>query len=174
MMHNSHDDTESEEILSKTRRKKAMHELQAIGEQLVELDSKQIAELDLPEILVDAIHEAKQLTKHEAKRRQMQYIGKLMRNIDAAPIQEKINYWGNRDIYQTAWLHQLENWRTRLLADEDSINELKQHYPEADIQRLRVLIRNAQKEALLQKPPKSFRAIFQELRTIIPEKKVTE
>lgn len=67
-----------------------MHELQAIGEQLVELDSKQIAELDLPEILVDAIHEAKQLTKHEAKRRQMQYIGKLMRNIDAAPIQEKL------------------------------------------------------------------------------------
>lgn len=171
MINNSHDDNESEEILSKTRRKKAMHALQGIGEQLVELDSKFIAELDLPEILVNAIREAKQLTKHEAKRRQMQYIGKLMRNIDAAPIQEKINYWENRDIYQTAWLHQLENWRTRLLADENSLFELKQHHPEADLQRFRTLIRNAQKEIQLQKPPKSFRAIFQELRTLIPEKK---
>ena len=171
MINNSHDDNESEEILSKTRRKKAMHALQGIGEQLVELDSKFIAELDLPEILVNAIREAKQLTKHEAKRRQMQYIGKLMRNIDAAPIQEKINYWENRDIYQTAWLHQLENWRTRLLADENALFELKQHHPEADLQRFRTLIRNAQKEIQLQKPPKSFRAIFQELRTLITEKK---
>lgn len=171
MMHNNHDDSESEEPLSKTQRKKAMHDLQAIGVQLVELDSKQIAELDLPEILVNAIQEAKRLTKHGAKRRQMQYIGKLMRNIDAAPIQEKINYWENRDIYQTAWLHQLENWRTRLLADENSLFELKQHYPEADLQHFRTLIRNAQKEIQLQKPPKSFRAIFQELRTLIPEKK---
>ncbi|HNC42089.1 MAG: ribosome biogenesis factor YjgA [Nitrosomonas sp.] len=171
MIHDSHDDNESEEILSKTRRKKAMHALQGIGEQLVELDSQFIAELDLPEILVDAIREAKQLTKHEAKRRQMQYIGKLMRNIDAAPIQEKIDYWKNRDVNHTAWLHRLENWRTRLLADENSINEFKQHYPETDIQHLRALIRNAHKETLSQKPPKSFRAIFQELRTIIPEKK---
>lgn len=170
-MHNSHDDNESEETLSKTRRKKAMHALQEIGEQLVELDSKLIAEFDLPEVLVNAIREAKQLTKHEAKRRQMQYIGKLMRNIDAAPIQEKIDIWKNRDVNHTAWLHQLENWRTRLLADENSINELKQHHPEADLQRLRTLIRNAHKETLSQKPPKSFRAIFQELRTIIPEKK---
>jgi len=174
MMHNSHDDNDPGDILSKTQRKKAMHALQDIGEQLVELDSKQIAELDLPETLVNAIQEAKQITKHEAKRRQMQYIGKLMRNIDAAPIQEKIDYWKNRDTYQTVWLHQLENWRTRLLADENSINELKQQYPGADIHRLRVLIRNTQKEIQLQKPPKSFRAIFQELRTLIPEKKVTE
>lgn len=173
-MHDSHDDSESEELLSKTKRKKAMHDLQAIGVQLVELDSKQIAELDLPEILVNAIQEAKRLTKHGAKRRQMQFIGKLMRNIDAAPIQEKINYWENRDIYQTAWLHQLENWRTRLLEDENSLFELKQHYPEADLQRFRTLIRNAQKEIQLQKPPKSYRAIFQELRTLIPEKKVTK
>lgn len=174
MMPNSHDDNEPEEILSKTQRKKAMHTLQAIGEQLVELDPKKIAELDLPETLVNAIQEAKRITKHEAKRRQMQYIGKLMRNIDAAPIQEKIDYWENLDAYQTAWLHQLENWRTRLLADENSINELKQQHPEADVQRLRILIRNTHKESLSQKPPKSFRAIFQELRTLIPETKVTE
>lgn len=165
------DELEQEQALpaSKTRRKHAMHALQELGEQLVALDSKQITEIDLPEILLDAILEAKRLTKHGARRRQLQYIGKLMRDIDAAPIQEKISAFHSTGVKHTAWLHLLENWRERLMTDEAAFTEFGQHYPHADLHRLRTLARNAHKEKLAGKPQKSFRALFQELRTVIPE-----
>lgn len=170
MQNNLKHDSEQESQLSKTRRKRAMHALQDIGEQLVALDPQQIAELDLPEILRDAILEAKRITKHEAHRRQLQYIGKLMRKIDVTPIQEKINSGRNTSLHHIAWLHLLERWRERLLADEAAFTEFGQQYPDADLQRLRALIRNTTKEKLAGKPPKNFRALFQELRAIIPEK----
>lgn len=88
MQNDLKDDPEQDIAPSKTRRKQEMHALQDIGEQLVELNSKQLAELDLPEALMDAIVEAKRLRKHEARRRQMQFIGKLMREVDTAPIRE--------------------------------------------------------------------------------------
>ncbi|WP_430231856.1 ribosome biogenesis factor YjgA [Nitrosomonas communis] len=170
MQNNIKHDADQESPLSKTRRKRAMHALQDIGEQLVTLDLQQIAELDLPEILKDALFEAKRITKHEAHRRQLQYIGKLMRKIDVAPIQEKINSVRSTSIHHTAWLHLLERWRERLLADEAAFTEFGQQYPNADLQRLRILVRNTIKEKLAGKPPKNFRALFQELRSIIPEK----
>lgn len=163
-------DLEPESQPSKTRRKHAMHALQDLGEQLVDLDIKQIAELDLPERLVDAILEAKRITKHGARRRQLQYIGKLMREIDATPIQEKIDAWQSAGVYHTAWLHLLERWRQRLVTDDTALTEFGQHYPHADLQRLRTLARNSNKEKLAGKPPKNFRALFQELRTVILEK----
>src|SRR5687768_1281040 len=85
----------SEEELqpSKTRLKREMHALQDIGEQLVQLDLKRLVELGLPETLTDAILDAKRMTKHGARRRQMQFIGKLMRDVDAAPILEKFDLW---------------------------------------------------------------------------------
>lgn len=169
MPNNLKNDSEQEAPLSKTRRKHAMHQLQDIGEQLVALDPQQIAEFDLPEILVDAILEAKRITKHEARRRQMQYIGKLMREIDVAPIQARINSRQSANRHHTAWLHQLERWRERLLTDETAFTELGQQYPHADLQRLRTLVRNTNKEKLAGKPPKNFRALFHELRTIIPD-----
>ncbi len=154
---------------SKTRRKQEMHALQDIGEQLVQLDLKRISELGLPETLTDAIHEAKQMHKHGALRRQMQYIGKLMRDVDVAPILEKFDLWNGVSLQHTAWLHLLERWRVRLLADDQALAELGQKYPAADLQRLRVLMRNTHKEKLANKPPRSFRALFHELQTIIPE-----
>ncbi|MEK6708083.1 MAG: ribosome biogenesis factor YjgA [Pseudomonadota bacterium] len=162
------DDPEQDIAPSKTRRKQEMHALQDIGEQLVELNSKQLAELDLPEALMDAIIEARRLRKHEARRRQMQFIGKLMREVDTAPIREKFAAWGGVTLQHTAWLHLLERWRGRLLADEQAFAELGRDYPAADLQRLRTLTRNAHKEKLANKPPKSFRAMFHELQTIIP------
>ena len=161
-----YDDTESIEP-SKTQRKKDMHALQTIGEQLVELDPKKLAEFDLPEILVDAITLARPMQKHGARRRQLQYIGRLMREIDASPIQEKLDSWQQNSKHQTARLHQLERWRERLLSDEHALTEFAKQYPQADLQRLRLLIRNAQKEKAAEKPPKSFRLLFQELQGII-------
>lgn len=169
MQNDLKDDPEQDTAPSKTRRKQEMHALQDIGEQLVELNSKQLAELDLPEALMDAIVEAKRLRKHEARRRQMQFIGKLMREVDTAPIREKFAAWGGVTRQHTAWLHLLERWRERLLADEQAFAELGWDYPAADLQRLRTLTRNAHKEKLANKPPKSFRALFHELQTIIPQ-----
>lgn len=151
---------------SKTKRKKDMHALQEIGEQLVELDAKKLAEFDLPEILVDAITLARPMQKHGARRRQMQYIGRLMREIDAQPIQQKLDSWHQTSVHQTARLHRLERWRERLLNDEHALTEFAAQYPRADLQRLRLLIRNAHKEKATEKPPKSFRLLFQELQGI--------
>ena len=155
--------------VSKTRRKQEMHALQDMGEQLIQLDLKRLAELDLPETLADAILEAKRIRKHGALRRQRQLIGKLMRDVDPAPIQEKLDAWNGLSSQHTAWLHLLERWRERLLTDELALGELGQKYPTADLQQLRLLTRNAEKERLANKPPKSFRMLFQELQKIIPE-----
>ncbi len=162
-------DTESTSQLSKTRRKQIMHTLQALGERLTELEPGQIAELALPENLTEALLEARKITQHGARRRQMQLIGKLMRTVDPVPIQEKLDTWQCSSLRHTTWLHQLERWRDRLLSDEAAVTEFLQTYPQVDVQQLRTLLRNIQKEKLANKPPKSFRALFQLLRQIIPE-----
>ena len=154
---------------SKTKIKKQMHDLQDIGEQLVALGKDQLKEVELPENLRDAVIEAKRMTKFGAIKRQMQYIGRLMRDVDTAPIISKLETWNGTSRQHIAWLHQVERWRERLLEDASAITELLAAHPQADAQHLRALIRNAHKEKELQKPPKSYREIFQVLRDIIPE-----
>lgn len=169
-MNNHQDDEELVDLPpSKTKIKKQMLELQNLGEQLAALNKDQLKELELPENLRDAINEVKRMTKFGAISRQMQYIGRLMRDVDAAPIIAKLEVWNGTSRQHIAWLHQVENWRDRLLAEPDALTELLAAYPQSDAQRLRALIRNALKEKELQKPPKSFREIFQVLREIIPE-----
>ena len=170
-----HDDHIEEELPpSKTKIKQQMHDLQDIGEQLVELGNDRLKELDLPERLYDAVRELKRINKFGAQRRQMQYIGRLMREIDAAPIIAKLEVWNGKSHQHIAWLHQVERWRERLLESEDALTELLAEHPTADAQRLRALIRNALKEKELLKPPKSYREIFQVLREILPEHPVGE
>lgn len=158
---------------SKTKIKKQMHDLQDIGEQLVALSKDQLKEVDIPENLRDAIHEVKRMTKFGAINRQMQYIGKLMRDVETAPIISKLETWNGTSRQHIAWLHQVERWRERLLEDPDALTELLAAYPQGDAQHLRTLIRNALKEKELQKSPKSYREIFQILRDIIPETEQT-
>jgi ribosome-associated protein len=154
---------------SKTKIKKQMLELQNIGEQLADLNKDQLKELELPESLRDAINEVKKMTKFGAINRQMQYIGRLMRDVETAPIIAKLEVWNGTSKQHITWLHQVESWRDRLLAEPDALTELLAAYPQSDAQRLRALIRNALKEKELLKPPKSFRELFQVLREIIPE-----
>jgi ribosome-associated protein len=154
---------------SKTKIKKQMLELQNIGEQLAELNKDQLKELELPESLRDAINEVKKMTKFGAINRQMQYIGRLMRDVETAPIIAKLEVWNGTSKQHITWLHQVESWRDRLLAEPDALTDLLAAYPQSDAQRLRALIRNALKEKELLKPPKSFRELFQVLREIIPE-----
>jgi ribosome-associated protein len=163
------EDEEEELPPSKTRVKKQMHDLQDLGEQLVALSKEHLAELDIPENLRDAIREVKRINKFGAIRRQMQYIGRLMRDIEPGPIQEKLAAWNGTSRQHVAWLHQVERWRDRLLEDPEALTELLATYPDADAQHLRTLVRNAIKEKELGKPPKNYREIFQVLRDMIPE-----
>jgi len=180
---------EEEEELppSKTKIKKQMHELRDLGKELTELGRDQIAQLDIPENLRDALREMKSINKFGAQRRQMQYIGKLMRDVDTAPILAKLDVWKGKSQQHTGYMHQLERWRDRLMENESALNELFAAYPEvssdettdetashdhrAVAQRLRTLIRNAQKEREAMKSPRNYREIFQVLREIIPEPK---
>lgn len=153
---------------SKTKVKKQMHDLQYLGWQLTELPKEKWHALDLPENLLEALAEYKRISKFGAQKRQLQYIGKLMREVETAPILAKLDAWNGTSREHTAWLHQVEQWRDRLLEDSAALTALLAQYPQADAQRLRALIRNALKEKEMEKPPKSYREIFQLLREIIP------
>lgn len=162
---------EEEEELppSKTKIKKQMHELRDLGQELTELGKDQIAQLDLPESLRDAIKEMSRIKTFGAKRRQIQYIGKLMRDVDPAPILAKLDTWKGVSKQHIGYMHQLERWRERLLESDTALTELLSAYPETDVQRLRTLIRNSHKEREAGKPAKNYREIFQVLRETIPE-----
>ncbi len=160
-------DEEEELPPSKTRIKKQMHELRDLGKELTELGKDQIAQLDIPETLREALREMKNINKFGAQRRQIQYIGKLMREVDPAPIIARLDAWKGKSQQHVAYIHQLERWRDRLMESDDALTELLAAHPEADAQRLRTLIRNAHNE--MQKSPRNYREIFQVLREIIPE-----
>lgn len=162
-------DEEEELPPSKTKIKKQMHELRDLGKELTELSKDQLEQLDIPDSLRDAVREMKGINKFGAQRRQIQYIGKLMREVDPAPILAKLDAWKGKSQLHTAYMHLLERWRDRLMESDNAMTELLAAHPGADAQRLRTLIRNAHKEIELNKPPKNYREIFQVLREIIPE-----
>lgn len=156
---------------SKTRRKQAMDELQTLGEQLAELPTdrlkKILAKLDLSETLADALRECQRITAHGARRRQLQYIGKLMRDADPAPIRAALDVVNGVSAAENAKLHRLERLRTRLMEEEAStLADIAATYPGADLTYLRQLRRSAQKEHEQNKPPRSFRSIFQALKDL--------
>ncbi len=151
---------------SKTKKKEAMHELQDLGAELVELSVGQLKRINLPENIFDAVRECQKITAHGARRRQIQYLGKLMRSADDAPIRAGLALLRGESSAETARLHRLERFRARLLEDETVLAEITATWPGADLQQLRQLRRNALKEQEAGKPPKSFRAIFQVLQDL--------
>ncbi len=118
-----------------------MHALQDLGVTLVELSTAQLAAVELPDDLRDAVLEARRITGREGRRRQMQYIGRLMRDIDPAPIRAKIDEWHGQSREATAQMHAVERWRERLLADDAALTEFANEHPGIDLQALRALIR---------------------------------
>jgi ribosome-associated protein len=143
-----------------------MHELQDLGERLARLSPERLAKVDLPETLRQAIEEGQRITKHEARRRQMQYIGRLMRDVDPAPLRETLAALEGKSHAETARLHRVERLRDRLLADEAVLTEIGRDHPGADLQRLRQLRRNALNEQEQGRPPRAFRELFRELRDL--------
>lgn len=155
--------------ISKTRRKRQMHELQAIGALLVKLSPEKLARLDLPEELRDAVRDAQRFKKHEALRRQIQYIGRIMRDIDAGPIVEQLNALEAPSRKQTAVLHVAERWRQALIDDPGSVAAFVKEFPEADPHRLRALAVAAAEEKRADKPPRQFRELFHVLNAILQD-----
>lgn len=149
---------------SKSSRKREMHALQDIGTELVELPGERLKKLDLPENLREAVLAARRITQHEARRRQLQYIGKLMRGIDAEPIRAALDAFKNVSKEEVARHHRLERLRDAFLEDEKVAGRIVEEWPHADLQHLRTLRRNALKEREQNKPPKSYREIFRILR----------
>lgn len=147
-------------VVSKTKRKQEMTALQSLGAKLVDLPESQIAELPMEENLREAVLEAKRITSHEAKRRQMQYIGRLMREIDPAPLRERLEAMTGHSAQAAAQHRRLEAWRERLLAGDEALTAFAAEHPGADLQALRTLIRNTRKEQKEARPPRAFRELF--------------
>lgn len=156
---------------SKTQLKAEAGEKQALGEALLTLRTDLMARLNLPEKLLDALAQAKRITHFEGRRRQMQFIGKLMRPLDMTPIRAAIDEQANGSADLTLALHLAEQWRDKLLASDDALSHWLTEYPDTDSQQLRALIRQARKDIAKPETPgeaprhaKSYREIFQLVR----------
>ncbi len=156
---------------SKSQLKREMTALQKLGETLVEAPRDRVKRVPMPEDVLDAILACQQITAHEGRRRQMQFVGKKMRTLtedEVATIQKAVDSWRGASKAETAVLHLIERQRERLLADDDALTDFRTRHPELDIQHLRTLIRNARKEQSENKPPKAYREIFQILKSLQP------
>lgn len=170
---------------SKTDRKRASTALQQLGEQLLDVSPQRLASLPLPENLLHALAESKHHTPFGAKRRHMQYIGKIMRTLDdaaVAAIEQALDATQPGSTADAALLHQAENWRSRLLdarTHAESLQAWIQHAPNSDLQQLRTLIRQARKdmpapeadtattEPNPSKNSRAYKALFQFIKTAL-------
>ncbi|HYY61229.1 MAG TPA: ribosome biogenesis factor YjgA [Burkholderiales bacterium] len=155
-----------DEPVSKTRRKKEMHELQALGVALVELADAQLDQMDLPDELGVAVREAKRIKSHEGKRRQLQYIGRLMREVDAEPIRAQLDAIAGQSAEAAARHRRLEALRERLIGDDGALTDYVASHAGADLQALRTLIRNARREQQEGRPPRAYRELFRLLKAL--------
>ena len=152
--------------LSKTRRKQESHALQDLGAELVALPGERLAEIELPEFLRDAVMAARRVSGFEARRRQMQYIGKLMRKVDAEPIRARLEAWKFPEREQVAQFKRIEAWRERLVLEAHALEEFRREYPSADERELAALVDEARRERQENRPPKAYRKLFQKLREL--------
>ena len=171
MSHDDYPDIENGEdeeeiiLISKSQLKRESHALTDLGKELVELPQNKLDKIPLDDNLLDAINLARRIKERGGKKRQLQYIGKLLRKIDADPIIAAMDQLKSEHLQENAKLHRLEQWRDRLIEEGDkALGELLAENPDADRQHLRQLLRNAQREKKQNKPPKSARELFKYLR----------
>lgn len=158
---------DDENIISKTSIKRDMHELQALGKRLTELKPSQLLKVPMSDILRKAIEESTRIRQREATRRHMQYIGKLMRGEDAEAIQNAVDLFDAGSIAFAQALHALERWRDLLIeGGNDRLSEYLEEHPDADIQHLRQLVRNAKKDVKNEKNTGAAKKLFKYLRLI--------
>lgn len=164
--------TDADARPSKTRLKQQSHDLQKLGLALAALSDDRLSGLGLPERLHEAITEYRRTRSHEGRRRQLQYVGKLMREVDAEPLHEAVAQATLGSARDTLLLHEAERWRDALLADDEAMTRWLQAHADCDAQRLRSLVRAARREAALppeQRNPRSHRELFQFIRPLLTE-----
>lgn len=159
------DDNSVDDRPSKSELKRQMHELQALGQALLELPAHRSAVLDLTEGLRDALAEYHRTRSFEGRRRQIQYIGKLMRFNDPEPIREAIAAYKLGSAKESLALHEAERWREELLSNDEAVTRWINEFPQTDAQQLRNLLRSARKDAKVEavdkRHGKSYRELFQ-------------
>jgi ribosome-associated protein len=150
---------------SRSQLKRESLSLQVLGAELVELSEDRLAALDMPEALRDAIAEYRRTRSHEGRRRQMQFIGKLMRSADEAPLREAVAASQLGSAKETLALHEAERWRAEFIAGDDALERWLREFPATDSQHLRSLVRAARRDAAALAPearqPRSYRELFQ-------------
>ncbi len=156
---------------SKTKMKQRSHDLQELGMALAALSDARLAAVDMPEPLRDAIVEYRRTKSHEGKRRQMQYVGKLMHNADEDALREAVAEATLGTAQHALALHAAESWRAELVADDDAMTRWLSAHPDTDTQQLRSLVRAARRDAAGIAPedrqPKSFRELFQFIKPML-------
>jgi ribosome-associated protein len=155
------------DFISKTRRKREAHELQDLGKALSQLSLEQLARFDLPDNLRAAVLEVKGMTKHEAIRRQMQYVGKMMRNLDCEPIAAQLAALHAPSRQQTALFHVAEKWRDALVEDPQAIVRFVQEFPGADAGAIAKLAAQATAEREGERSPHNFRKLFHAITAVV-------
>jgi ribosome-associated protein len=169
-MYDTTDEFDEEESTrpNKSQQKREVQALFDLGARLVELETSTIHSLHLPQELVSAINDAKQIPSHIARKRQLKRIGKLLRSIDTTELQALIE---KRDLQHqkgVSEFHHIEKWRDRLIQEGASaMSEFLEKHPDVDRQKLNQLVRAAAKEFQLARPPKSARLLFKFLRESI-------
>ncbi len=160
-------DSDADERPSRSQLKRDAEALQELGRELVGLPQARLDRIELPEKLRDAIALARRITAHGGKRRQLQYIGKLMRRIDAEPIRARLEAMQQADHRAAQRFHHLEALRDKLIHEGDAaLGAALEDYPHADRQHLRQLIRQARQEREQDKPPAGARSLFRYLREL--------
>ncbi len=156
---------------SKSRMKQQSHAQQDLGEALAALSVERLVATDMPEALRDAILQYRKTKSHEGRRRQLQYVGKLMRGVDEAPLREAVASATVGSARDTLLLHEAERWRAELIADDTALERWLAQHPDTDTQQLRSLVRAARRDAASLAPearqPRSFRELFQFLKPAI-------
>lgn len=168
-MTDNHD--ESDERPSKSERKRQMHALQALGEEIANLPKAELATMPVPDDLREAIATARRIKSREALRRQYQYVGKLMRKLDTNELESAMELRREKLQKLDRSFHELEAWRDRLISEGmPAIDALKAELPGADRQKLRQLSTRAKQESERGQPPHSSRALFRYLRDLKEDK----
>jgi ribosome-associated protein len=171
------------QVASKTDLKRESEELQQLGEQLLDLRADLFKPLPLPDKLADALADARRITNFEGKRRQMQFVGKLMRQLDPDALQSvrhalELQRLGHS--HDTAQLHLAEQWRDRLIESDEAVQEWIGLHPGTDTQQLRALVRQARKDApaadkaavsqgLAPRQGRAYREIFQQVKATLKQ-----
>jgi ribosome-associated protein len=163
-------DAHREDRPSKTQLKQKSHELQALGQALAELSDERLQGVPMPDALREAIDTYRRTRSHEGRRRQMQYVGKLMRAADEAALRDAVAEAALGSAKETLRLHEVERWRAELIADDDALTRWQQAHPDTDSQQLRSLVRAARRDAALppeQRQPRSYRELFQFIKPML-------